>query len=299
MRGTEAAMSSTSTVPIQAGSDRLSKPIADYGLLADCNSAALVARDGSIDWLCLPRYDSGAIFARILDPDAGHWLIRPAGEYESERRYLPGSLAIETTFTTPSGSVRLVDAMAAAPGQRGHDLGFDAPHELLRSVEGVSGSVELVTEIAVRPEFGLVRPLVRLEDGGARTFGADPVAVASGVPLEVEESTMRAAFTVAAGERVGFSMRWSSGTARERPQATPAADVADRIVDTVGAPGRPSTTSTTARTGSSSVIRRVCSRGSPTARPARSWPPPRPRCPRPWAASATGTTASRGSATRA
>jgi alpha,alpha-trehalase len=228
-------MSSTSTAPTPADSDRLSKPIADYGLLADCNSAALVARDGSIDWLCLPRYDSGAIFARLLDPDAGHWLIRPAGEYESERRYLPGSLAIETTFTTPTGSVRLVDAMAAASGQRGHDLGFDAPHELLRSVEGVSGSVELVAEIAVRPEFGLVRPLVRLEDGGARTFGADPVAVGSGVPLEVRDSTMRAAFTVAAGERVGFSLRWSSGTARERPQATPAEEVADRIADTVEA----------------------------------------------------------------
>ena len=135
-------MISPSTAPIQADCDRLSKPIGDYGLLADCNSAALVARDGSIDWLCLPRYDSGAIFARILDPDAGHWLIRPAGEYECERRYLPGSLAIETTFTTLSGSVRLVDAMAAAPGQSGHDLGLDAPHELLRSVEGVSGTVE-------------------------------------------------------------------------------------------------------------------------------------------------------------
>jgi GH15 family glucan-1,4-alpha-glucosidase len=228
-------MSSTSALPTHAGSDRLSKPIADYGLLADCNSAALVARDGSIDWLCLPRYDSGAIFARILDPDAGHWLIRPAGEYQSERRYLPGSLAIETTFTTPTGAVRLVDAMAAAPGQRGHDLGFDAPHELLRSVEGVSGTVDLVVEIAVRPEFGLVRPLVRLEDGGARTFGADPVDVRSSVPLEVQDSTMGAAFTLAEGERAGFSMRWSSGTARERPEATPAQDVTDRIADTVEA----------------------------------------------------------------
>jgi alpha,alpha-trehalase len=80
-----------------------------------------------------------------------------------------------------------------------------------------------------------VRPLVRLEDGGARTFGADPVAVASGVPLEVQESTMRAEFAVAEGERVGFSMRWSSGTARERPEATPADEVADRIADTVEA----------------------------------------------------------------
>src|SRR5512132_672668 len=111
-----------------------STPIADYGLLADCNSSALVDRDGSIDWLCLPRYDSDAIFARLLDPDAGHWSIRPAASFTTERRYLPGTLVMETIFTTEAGKVRLTDAMAFAPGQRGHDLGHDAPHELLRSV---------------------------------------------------------------------------------------------------------------------------------------------------------------------
>src|SRR5919199_3272317 len=130
-----------------AGGASAFRPIADYGLLADCNSSALVDRHGSIDWLCLPRYDSDAIFARMLDPDAGHWSIRPVGEYTVERRYVPGTLVIETTFTTADGGVRVRDAMAFAPGQRGHDLGFDAPHEVLRSVEGVSGSVELVMEL--------------------------------------------------------------------------------------------------------------------------------------------------------
>src|SRR5688572_26085160 len=81
------------------------RPVADYGLLADCNSAALLDRDGSIDWLCLPRYDSSALFARLLDPDAGHWSISPAGSFSTERRYLPGTLVIETTFTTETGSV--------------------------------------------------------------------------------------------------------------------------------------------------------------------------------------------------
>ena len=80
------------------------QPIASYGLLADCNSAALVDRDGSIGWLCLPRYDSPAVFAQILDPSGGHWRIRPAGEYRSERRYVDGTLVIETTFTTETGS---------------------------------------------------------------------------------------------------------------------------------------------------------------------------------------------------
>src|SRR5215216_2435110 len=119
-------------------------PVADYGLLADCNGSALVDRAGSIDWLCMPRYDSPAIFARLLDPDAGHWTIRPAGAFQAERRYLTDPLAVETTFTTDTGTVRLIDAMGAAEGQRGHDLGFDAPHELLRAVEGVEGDVAMV-----------------------------------------------------------------------------------------------------------------------------------------------------------
>jgi len=138
-------MSSAATQPTAAPAAERGAftPIGEHGLLADCNSAALVNRDGSIDWLCLPRYDSDAIFARILDPDGGHWSIRPAGEYMVERRYVPGSLVIETTFTTATGVVRMRDAMAFAPGHRGHDLGYAAPHEGLRSVEGVSGSVEL------------------------------------------------------------------------------------------------------------------------------------------------------------
>src|SRR3954469_4345153 len=98
-------------------------PIGEYGLVADCNSAALVGRDGSVDWLCLPRYDSDAIFARILDPDGGHWSIRPAADYRVERRYVHGTLVVETTFTTGAGVVRVRDAMAFAPGQRGHDVG--------------------------------------------------------------------------------------------------------------------------------------------------------------------------------
>src|SRR3954449_6696518 len=105
-----------------------STPIADYGLLADCNSAALLDGDGSIDWLCMPSYDSPAVFARILDPDAGHWAITPAGASGSERRYRPGTLVVETTFTTPAGRVRLTDALVFAEGQRGHDLGRAAPH---------------------------------------------------------------------------------------------------------------------------------------------------------------------------
>jgi GH15 family glucan-1,4-alpha-glucosidase len=218
-----------------AGAGRASTPIAEYGLLADCNSSALVDRAGSIDWLCLPRYDSDAIFARLLDPAAGHWSIRPAGAFTSDRRYVPGTLVIETTFTTETGTVRLRDALAFADGQRGHALGYDAPHELLRAVEGVDGEVELAMELAPRPEYGLIMPLIRLEDGGARTFGSGRVSVRSAAPLEVSDATMRAGFTVRAGDELGFSLRWASPEDREAPAATPSARVPGRIDDTVAA----------------------------------------------------------------
>jgi len=211
-----------------------SKPIADYGLVSDCNTAALVARDGSIDWLCLPRFDAPAVFAGILDPDAGHWSIRPAGEFTSERRYADGSLILETVFTTSTGSVRLRDTLAFADGQRGHDIGMEAPHELLRSVEGVTGTVELELELAPRPEYGLVRPLFRMTQDGARTFGGpNQVTIRAGVPTSVEDGTLRAVFTVSAGDSIGFSLRWIPPEAREVPEATLPEDVAARIDDAI------------------------------------------------------------------
>jgi alpha,alpha-trehalase len=213
-----------------------SVPIADYGLLADCNSAALVSRDGSIDWLCLPRYDSDAIFARLLDPDGGHWSIRPVGEYRVERRYVPGTLVIETTFTTAAGVVRVRDAMAFAPGQRGHDLGYDAPHEVVRGVEGVSGSVELTMELVPRPEYGLVRPLIRVVEGGAKTFGGpNRIEVASSAPLEIRDAGLHATFAVRAGQRLGFAIVWAPPEHRDPPKPTAPEDVAARLDDTVAA----------------------------------------------------------------
>src|SRR5207248_5976392 len=139
----------------------------------------------------------------------------------SERRYLPGALVVETAFTTETGTVTVTDALGFAEGQRGHDLGYDAPHELLRSVEGRSGEVELVFELAPRTEYGLVRPLFRQEGDGGRTFGGpNRIGVRAGVPVEIDDVTMRASFTVAEGEQVGFSLRWAPTQAREVPRPT-------------------------------------------------------------------------------
>lgn len=223
---------SIAPVPARVGAGSDFRPIADYGLLADCTSAALIDRAGSIDWLCLPHYDSPAVFARLLDPAAGHWSIAPTGDFEVERRYLPGTLVIETTFTTATGTVRLTDALAFERGQRGHDLGRRAPHEVVRLVEGVDGNVELRMELAPRPEYGLVKPLFRAEGDGGRTFGGpNRIAVRAGVPVDVADATMTATFTVAAGESVGFGLRWAAPDDAS-PQAPPPGEVAARIVDT-------------------------------------------------------------------
>ena len=211
------------------------RPIAAYGLLADCNSAALVDRDGSIGWLCLPRYDSPAVFAEILDPGGGHWHIRPTTSYRSERRYLPGTLVVETTFSTETGTVKLTDAMAFAEGQRGHELGFAAPHLMLRLLEGVVGEVDLEFELAPRPEYGLVKPLLRATETGGRTFGGpNQVVASSGVPTEIEDSTMSATFAVSEGQRLGFALQWAPP---EGPAPDPFAPdaVAARIEDTTEA----------------------------------------------------------------
>ena len=207
-------------------------PIADYAMLSDSSSAALVAKDGSIDWLCLPRFDSSALFARLLDPDAGHWQIEPTSAYTVERRYRPHTLVLETTFTTETGKARLVDALVFEEGQRGHELGMNPPHELLRSVEGLEGRVELRMELAPRPEYGLVHPLIRLEERGARTFGGpNPIAIRSEVPLEAEAGTLSATFAVSAGEAIGFSLGWAPPESMS-PEPTAPSRVPARIEDT-------------------------------------------------------------------
>ena len=179
---------------------------------------------------------------------------------------------------------------------------FDVPHEILRSVEGVSGTVELEMELAPRGEYGLVKPLFRQEDGGGRTFGGpNRIAVRAGVPADVTDSTMRASFEVSEGDRVGFSMRWAPVESANQPEPTAPDRVADRIDDTVDG-WRPWEAEHDVYEGphkdlvqhSSRVLKGLTYR--PTA---RSSPPPRPPCRKRSAASATGTTASPGSATRA
>jgi GH15 family glucan-1,4-alpha-glucosidase len=183
-------------------------PIADYALLSDCHSAALVSRSGSVDWLCFPRFDRPSVFGRILGEQAGHWSIRPAGPARIRRRYRERTMVLETEFRTESGRVILVEAMATGPSPDGHELGMRAPHALLRMVRCEQGRVDLAMEYAPRLEYGLVEPVLLPEAGGVRARGgADRLVLSSSVPLEVGDESARATFTLRAGERAAFALQ--------------------------------------------------------------------------------------------
>lgn len=181
-------------------------PIADYALLSDCHSAALVSRDGSVDWLCFPRFDGPSVFARLLDDRAGHWSIGPTDQAEVFRRYQHATMVLETAFRTPHGTLVLTEAMASGPNQ-GHELGAGAPRALLRRVECRDGRAEVEIRFAPRMEYGLAQPHVSAIDGGVRARGgADVLLLSSSRPLEVRDGGAVARFDLRAGEGASFAL---------------------------------------------------------------------------------------------
>jgi GH15 family glucan-1,4-alpha-glucosidase len=175
--------------------------IEDYGLIGDTQTAALVGRDGSVDWLCMPRFDSPACFAALLgEPDHGRWLLAPAaGGIAARRSYRPGSLVLDTEFETDEGAIRVVDFMP--PRQ-------DDP-DLIRIVEGVRGRVRVRMELVVRFDYGSIVPWARRLNA-TLTFTGGPDALCLRTPVEThgENLTTVAEFTVAEGERVPFVLTW-------------------------------------------------------------------------------------------
>jgi len=179
--------------------DERASVIEDYALIGDCHTAALVSRDGSIDWLCWPRFDSPACFAALLgSPRNGRWLITPAEPVTRvERRYHPGTMVLETEFHTHNGSVALIDFMARNR------------NSIVRIVEGRNGRVAMRFELALRFEYGSAIPWVtRLNHGtGIRAVaGPDQVVLHSDVPLQGHDFMTIAEFTVEAHRRVRFAM---------------------------------------------------------------------------------------------
>ena len=211
-------------------------PIADYALLSDRYSAALVSRDGSIDWLCFPRFDSPSVFGRLLGDEAGHWSIRATKATQVTRRYLDRTMVLETTFRTPTGTVTITDALAMGDGNRGHDLGRGAPHVLLRRATCVEGEVDLSVECVPRPEYGLVHPLFDAVDGGVVAFGgADVVALSSPVALTVDPSAVSGQLQLRRGESASFALHHSKRAETGSAQVWTQPEIVTRLEDTVSA----------------------------------------------------------------
>jgi len=176
--------------------------IEDYALIGDTQTAALVSRDGSVDWLCLPRFDSGAAFAKLLGTEEhGHWRLAPASEVTaSRRRYRGDSLVLETEMDTAEGTVRITDFMPP----RG-----EAP-DVVRIVEGVSGRVRMRMELRIRFDYGRVVPWLRREGGGSlvATAGPDSCWLSTSVETHGEDLATVADFIIGAGETVPFVLTW-------------------------------------------------------------------------------------------
>ncbi|WP_169985902.1 glycoside hydrolase family 15 protein [Microbispora sp. H10836] len=175
--------------------------IEDYALVGDMQSAALIGRNGSIDWLCLPRFDSPSCFTRLLgDESNGFWRLAPVGHEQATRRaYVEDTLILETFWETPTGVVKVIDFMPPR----------HANPDLVRVVEGLSGTVEMTTEIRIRFDYGRIVPWVRRADGHLHAVGGpDSVWIHSPIHLRGSDYRHEATFTVAAGERVPFVFTW-------------------------------------------------------------------------------------------
>ncbi len=186
--------------------------IEDYALIGDLYTAALVSRDGSLDWMCVPHFDSGACFAALLGtPDNGRWLIGPRGDLRStRRRYRDGTLVLETEHETADGTAAVIDCMPVRTGTP----------VVLRVVEGRRGRTAMHTELVIRYDYGAVVPWVqRLDHAGlSAVAGPDRLVFRAPVPLVNKDFKTTADFTVAEGERLAFSLTWHSS---HRPPPEP------------------------------------------------------------------------------
>jgi GH15 family glucan-1,4-alpha-glucosidase len=190
--------------------------IEDYGFIGDLQAGALVGRDGSVDWLCVPRFDSASCFSALLgDERHGRWLVAPVGDVQaSTRRYRPGTLVLESEFETAEGAVRVIDFMP----RRGQ-----GPPRLMRIVEGLRGRVPMRMELSLRPDYASIVPWIELApDGVTATAGPDAFRLSTPLPLRAEDGTVRAEFTAVEGARERLTLTWHLSY-----EETPAVEDAD------------------------------------------------------------------------
>jgi GH15 family glucan-1,4-alpha-glucosidase len=196
--------------------------IEDYAVIGNCETVALVGRDGSIDWLCLPRFDSDACFAALLgDLQNGRWLIAPAEAGASvTRRYRDRTLILETTFETATGAVTVIDFMARREGSS----------DVVRIVRGLRGTVAMQLELVVRFGYGALAPWVSRREDGILEFvaGPDRLLLESGVELHGQGLRTIGRFDIAAGQEIGFTLGWTQSY-RAVPQSVPTPDALTRV----------------------------------------------------------------------
>jgi GH15 family glucan-1,4-alpha-glucosidase len=193
----------------------------DYALIGDTHTAALVGRDGSIDWLCLPRFDSGACFAALLgDPSHGRWLLAPVEPMRTRRRYRPGTLVLDAEHETAEGAIRVTDFMTPRRGQA----------RVVRIVEGLRGSVAVRSELRLRFDYGLAVPWLRETAHGAHAIaGPDAVVLRTEVPTDVTTGALTSEFRIKAGQRIPFLLTWH----RSHEEAPPRIDPFDALRGTM------------------------------------------------------------------
>lgn len=174
----------------------MSKPLEDYALIGDCRSAALVARDGAIDWLCLPRFDSDACFAALLGTEEhGSWKIAPRSQGQISRRYIPNTLILQTTFKTPDGVVVLTDFMPP----------LAVEPIIIRMLYCERGRMEMTSCLRLRFDFGAIRPWIHpAEDGFVAIAGPAMIHAESSIPMDHSQGDINAKFILKKGEEVSF-----------------------------------------------------------------------------------------------
>ncbi|MGH8273175.1 MAG: glycoside hydrolase family 15 protein [Gammaproteobacteria bacterium] len=187
------------------------KPIGAYGLIGDCRTTALVCEDGSVDWACFPDFDAPAVFAALLDPDAGRFAIRPREPFRACQEYEPGTNVLVTSFVTASGSARIRDFMPVLSGRR------LPASEIHREVEGISGCVPMALVFEPRFDYGAIVPRCEARPNGALAIhgkkGTEDervLSLSSALPLQCDERGARAEFDLAAGDEHWFVADWAS-----------------------------------------------------------------------------------------
>lgn len=206
--------------------------IQDYGIIGDCRSAALISKDGSLDWLCWPRFDSPFIFGSLLDEEAGQWRIQPVGKFTASRRYIDHTNVLETTFHTPNGLLTLTDFMPVADEdyKRSHLM---PDHEIIRIVRCISGRVNLEISYAPRLSYGKAHPKIQNKGrlGLRADLGEALLTLHSQTHFTVAGARATSMISLHAGESRSFSLTYSTEAPDVIPNLDSSKDVLERTIN--------------------------------------------------------------------